>query len=80
MVRYVRTNDLTKLVQQIIDTYGVPRYKEVNPMLLTVVTFAIECRGPVFILFDDVRTFLVCPFGILRVHCRNLLLGPAWKG
>jgi len=36
---YIRTNELTEIAQQLVDTYGFPRYKEANPMLFTVVTF-----------------------------------------
>jgi V-type H+-transporting ATPase subunit a len=33
------TNDFTEVAQEIVDTYGVPRYKEANPALFTTVTF-----------------------------------------
>ena len=36
---YFKTNLFTAPFQEIIDTYGVPRYGEVNPGLLTCVTF-----------------------------------------
>lgn len=34
-----KLNDFTKPFQQIVDTYGVPRYKEVNPGYFTIITF-----------------------------------------
>jgi V-type H+-transporting ATPase subunit a len=34
-----RTNDITGPFQAIVDTYGVPRYREINPGLFTVATF-----------------------------------------
>eukprot|EP00916_Digyalum_oweni_P022842 GHVL01037825.1.p1 GENE.GHVL01037825.1~~GHVL01037825.1.p1 ORF type:complete len:812 (-),score=87.46 GHVL01037825.1:737-3172(-) len=36
---YIRTNDLTSPFQEIVDTYGVPRYREANPALFAIVTF-----------------------------------------
>merc|ERR1712050_259811 len=36
---YIRTNEYTQGWQDIINTYGIPRYQEANPALLTVVTF-----------------------------------------
>lgn len=32
-------NDFTRAFQLIVDTYGVPRYKEANPGLFTIITF-----------------------------------------
>ncbi|ETO36186.1 vacuolar proton ATPase 100-kDa subunit, partial [Reticulomyxa filosa] len=36
---YFETNELTAAFQQIVDTYGVPRYKEFNPAIPTIITF-----------------------------------------
>lgn len=36
---YIKTNDFTWAFQQIVNTYGVPRYREVNPGLFTIATF-----------------------------------------
>jgi V-type H+-transporting ATPase subunit a len=33
------TNSFTNIAQQITDTYGIPRYQEVNPSIFTCVTF-----------------------------------------
>jgi V-type H+-transporting ATPase subunit a len=36
---YFKTNAFTASFQGIVDTYGVPRYKEVNPGLFTIISF-----------------------------------------
>lgn len=36
---FVKTNEFTFAFQQIVDTYGIPQYKEANPAYLTIVTF-----------------------------------------
>ena len=36
---YFRLNKFTETFQSIVDTYGVPRYKEANPGLFTVISF-----------------------------------------
>jgi V-type H+-transporting ATPase subunit a len=36
---YIKRNALTAPFQELIDTYGLPRYQEVNPMVFAVVTF-----------------------------------------
>lgn len=36
---YFRTNDFTAPFQEIVNTYGIPRYQEVNPGLFTIATF-----------------------------------------
>lgn len=36
---YIKTNEYTASFQDVINTYGIPRYQEANPALLTVVTF-----------------------------------------
>ena len=36
---FFRTNEFTVFFQEIVNTYGVPRYKEANPGLFTIITF-----------------------------------------
>lgn len=35
------TNDMLDVFQLIINTYGVPRYREINPAVFTVASFPI---------------------------------------
>lgn len=39
---YFQLNDFTAPFQQIVDTYGVPRYQEVNPAIFTIITFPFQ--------------------------------------
>uniref|UniRef100_A0A8C9LJL5 V-type proton ATPase subunit a n=1 Tax=Piliocolobus tephrosceles TaxID=591936 RepID=A0A8C9LJL5_9PRIM len=36
---YIKTNEFTKTCQAMVDTYGVPRYGEINPAISTIITF-----------------------------------------
>lgn len=36
---YFETNDLTRCYQDIVNAYGIPRYKEVNPAPVSIITF-----------------------------------------
>lgn len=36
---HFKLSDLTRPFQEIVDTYGIPRFQEVNPGLMTIVTF-----------------------------------------
>lgn len=36
---YIKTNELSAAFQELVDTYGIPRYREANPALFTIVTF-----------------------------------------
>lgn len=36
---HFKTNDLINPFQEIVNTYGVPRYQEANPALFTIITF-----------------------------------------
>ncbi len=57
---YLKTNDLTSTFQLIVDTYGVPRYREVNPALYAIVTFPFLFG----VMFGDIgHGFLLALFG-----------------
>jgi V-type H+-transporting ATPase subunit a len=36
---YISTNEFTAAFQEVVDTYGIPRYREINPGYFTIVTF-----------------------------------------
>lgn len=36
---YIKTNEFTAVFQMVVNTYGVPRYKEFNPTVFNMVTF-----------------------------------------
>jgi len=36
---YIRVNEFTSIVQELVDTYDLPGYQEINPALFTLVTF-----------------------------------------
>lgn len=36
---YIKTNEFTWTFQEIVNTYGVPRYKEFNPAVFNIITF-----------------------------------------
>jgi len=36
---YIKTNEFTSTFQEIVNTYGVPMYKEANPAVFAIITF-----------------------------------------
>ena len=36
---FILTNEFTYIPQLIVDTYGIPRYQEINPGYFTIITF-----------------------------------------
>lgn len=56
---YIKTNTFTQPYQTIIDTYGVPRYGEINPAIYTTITFPFLFG----IMYGDVGHGL-CVFGL----------------
>lgn len=74
---YFKTNEFTEPFQQIIDTYGVPNYKEVNPAIFAIVTFPFLFG----VMFGDIfHGFMLLMFGSFMVftndQLKNSPLGP----
>ena len=36
---YIPTNEFTYAFQEIVNTYGIPRYREINPAIFNIVFF-----------------------------------------
>jgi len=67
---YIRRNEFTWPFQELVDTYGVPRYQEVNPALFTCVTFPFLFG----IMYGDIgHGTYVLLFGIWLVMAANKL-------
>jgi len=61
---YFRLNDLTAPFQEIVNTYGVPRYREINPGLFTIATFPFLFG----VMFGDIgHGALLLAFGVYLV-------------
>lgn len=61
---YIKTNDLTWAFQEIVNTYGIPRYREINPALFTIVTFPFLFG----VMFGDIgHGLMLLMFGIYLV-------------
>jgi V-type H+-transporting ATPase subunit a len=57
---YFKTNEFTEVFQEIVNTYGVPDYKEVNPAMFAIVTFPFLFG----VMFGDIfHGFLLLLFG-----------------
>ena len=67
---YFKLNEFTSMFQLIVDTYGVPRYREINPGLFTITTFPFLFA----VMFGDIfHGFLLFLFGIYLVLFANRL-------
>ncbi len=59
---FMRVNDFTFPFQEIVSTYGIPSYREVNPAFFTTVTFPFLFG----VMFGDIcHGFILLCFGIL---------------
>ena len=64
------TNEFTSVAQMIVDTYGTPRYKEINPGYFTIITFPFLFG----VMFGDIghSLFLLCLSIYLFIQNKSL--------
>lgn len=70
---YIKTNEFTWAFQEIVNTYGIPRYREINPALFNIVSFPFLFG----VMFGDIgHGLLLFLFGIyLIIYKDNLNKG-----
>jgi V-type H+-transporting ATPase subunit a len=74
---YFQLNDLTFPFQEIVNTYGIPRYREANPAIFAIVTFPFLFG----VMFGDIgHGFLLLLFGLYLVWNNESLQKSALKG
>jgi V-type H+-transporting ATPase subunit a len=68
---YIKTNDLTAPFQEIVDTYGIPRYREINPALFAIVSFPFLFG----VMFGDIgHGLLLLLFGAYLVSQKDEII------
>ena len=75
---YIKSNDFTFVYQEIVNTYGIPMHKEINPAVFAIVTFPFLFG----VMFGDVgHGFLLLLVGMI-LCCLNSKLkkNPAMEG
>eukprot|EP01017_Pseudomicrothorax_dubius_P037966 TRINITY_DN562_c0_g1_i6.p1 TRINITY_DN562_c0_g1~~TRINITY_DN562_c0_g1_i6.p1 ORF type:complete len:853 (-),score=233.70 TRINITY_DN562_c0_g1_i6:186-2744(-) len=87
---YFKDTDFMYPFQQVVDTYGIPRYREVNPALFAVITFPFLFgvmfgdvgHGGLFLVFASIFVWKADELksnkalaGLLRVRYLFLLMG-----
>ena len=59
---YIKTNEFSSTFQLIVDTYGIPHYREINPGYFTIITFPFLFG----VMFGDIgHGLVVFIFGII---------------
>lgn len=65
---HFKTNDFTFVFQEIVNTYGVPRYREINPGLFACATFPFLFG----VMFGDIcHGFLLMVFGLYLIFFKS---------
>ena len=66
----ITINEFTSVPQLIVDTYGIPRYKEINPGYFTIITFPFLFG----VMFGDIghSLFLLCLSIYLLINNKTL--------
>lgn len=79
---FIATNDFTWAFQEVTDSYGIPKYREINPSLFTIVTFPFLFG----VMFGDIgHGGLLFAFGLYltlwedEIKKSNSALKPALK-
>jgi V-type H+-transporting ATPase subunit a len=71
-----KNNDFTIVFQEIVNTYGIPSYKEANPAVFTIVTFPFLYG----VMFGDIgHGFILFMCGFL-LCALNFFLKPRFPG
>lgn len=67
---YFKANSFTFIFQEIVNTYGIPRYREINPALFTIVTFPFLFG----VMFGDIcHGILVLVLGLYLIFKKETL-------
>jgi len=69
---YFKTNKFTKSFQEIVNAYGIARYREINPAVLTIMTFPFQFG----VMFGDLgHGFLLLLVAVFLVYMEK-----HWEG
>jgi V-type H+-transporting ATPase subunit a len=68
---YFKSNQFTNIFQEIVNTYGIPRYREINPTVFTIITFPFLFG----VMFGDIaHGFLVFILGLYLMFWKQGLM------